>query len=725
MSLNFQETYYGKKIDTSNILNIEDASKLINNRKTIVVTGVTGQDGSHMVDFLLKNTDYLIFGGVRRLSVYNHENIKHIKSDRFHLINFDLTDSHAISRTVEKLQPDYFINFAAQSFVASSWDFARQTWQTNSTAVLDILEAIRLYKPSCRLYQAGSSEEFGNVQYTPQDENHPLKPRSPYGASKAASRQLVKVYRESYGLYAVQGYLFNHECLTEKTPIIIKYKDSGLINILPISEIVPHRRNHLKGKKYISTDNCNYLIWDGGTWSEILTRTATWNDENNDKDIHRIMCRAGFYEATADHISFVKGGMQIKTKDLSVNNELELKPLPEKNNISIVLDEEAELLGLMTAEGYISEDGRGKFTNKDNDLCERVKFLWSKLSSGYTSEYYSQSGFTNRKDIKNINLCGDSNYLKLLRKNLYTETGDKRIPIKILNSNLKTIQIYLKAYNDGDGLKASNQKTEFQGFTTSSYTLASGLCYLLSLLKFRFTLCPEERGDRLYFKININSNNKNISNKGKHLIKSQNEVTKISKLQYSGWLFDLETKSGTFSAGIGFSWVHNSPRRGEEFVTRKITKNIARIYHAIKNNEPFSPLELGNIEAKRDWSDAEDFIEGVWMMLNQDKYNNNYDGTPKEYVFSSNETHTIKEFAEKAFAYAGISGEWIGEAEHTIFINKDKKTLIQINPKFYRPAEVELLLGDYNRARKELNWQPKISFDKLIEKMVQWDLSND
>ena len=378
MSLNFQETYYGKKIDTSNILNIEDASRIINGRKTVVITGVTGQDGSHMVDFLLKNTDYLIFGGVRRLSVYNHENIKHIKSNRFHLINFDLTDSHAISRTVEKLQPDYFINFAAQSFVASSWDFARQTWQTNSTAVLDILEAIRLYKPSCRLYQAGSSEEFGNVQYAPQDENHPLKPRSPYGASKAASRQLVKVYRESYNLYAVQGWLFNHE--------------------------------------------------------------------------------------------------------------------------------------------------------------------------------------------------------------------------------------------------------------------------------------------------------------------------------------------GT--------------RRGEEFVTRKITKNVARIYKAIQNNKIFEPLELGNIEAKRDWSDAEDFIEGIWMMLNQDKYHVNYSGEPKEYILSSNETHTIKEFAEKAFKFAGIDGEWIGEAEHTIFINKDKKTLIQINPKFYRPAEVELLLGNSNKASEELNWRPKISFDKLIEKMVRWDLNN-
>lgn len=378
MSLNFQETYYGKKIDTSNILNIEDASRIINGRKTVVITGVTGQDGSHMVDFLLKNTDYLIFGGVRRLSVYNHENIKHVKSDRFHLINFDLTDSHAISRTVEKLQPDYFINFAAQSFVASSWDFARQTWQTNSTAVLDILEAIRLYKPSCRLYQAGSSEEFGNVQYAPQDENHPLKPRSPYGASKAASRQLVKVYRESYNIYAIQGWLFNHE--------------------------------------------------------------------------------------------------------------------------------------------------------------------------------------------------------------------------------------------------------------------------------------------------------------------------------------------GT--------------RRGEEFVTRKITKNVARIHNTIKNNEEFKPLELGNIDAKRDWSDAEDFIEGVWMMLNQDKYNANYDGTPKEYIFSSNETHTIREFAEKAFTFAGINGEWIGEKEHEVYLSKDKRILIQINSKFYRPAEVELLLGDSNKARKELNWKPKSSFNDLIEKMVKNDIEN-
>jgi GDPmannose 4,6-dehydratase len=209
--MNYNESYHGKKIDTPGILTIEEAAKINFNTKKCIVTGVTGQDGSLMVDYLLKNTDYLIFGGVRRLSVYNHENIKHINSNRFKLINFDLTDPYSISRIIEKIKPEYFINFGAQSFVAGSWDFPRQTWDTNSSAILDILESIRLYKPDCRLYQAGSSEEFGNVIYTPQDEKHPLRPRSPYGASKAASRQLVKVYRDSYNLYAIQGWLFNHE----------------------------------------------------------------------------------------------------------------------------------------------------------------------------------------------------------------------------------------------------------------------------------------------------------------------------------------------------------------------------------------------------------------------------------------------------------------------------------------------------------------------------------
>ena len=182
------------------------------NQNIIVVTGVTGQDGSNMVDFLLKETNYHIVGCVRRLSVPNDENIcEHFTNPRFERVYFDLTDPTSVNQVVKKYQPAFFINFAAQSYVGASWDIPVATWNCTATGVLNILESIRTESPHTKFYNAGSSEEFGDVVYSPQDEKHPLRPRSPYGAAKAAARHLVKVYRESYDLFAVQGWLFNHE----------------------------------------------------------------------------------------------------------------------------------------------------------------------------------------------------------------------------------------------------------------------------------------------------------------------------------------------------------------------------------------------------------------------------------------------------------------------------------------------------------------------------------
>ena len=188
MSQNFKETYYGKKIDTANILNIEDAAKIIKARKTVVITGVTGQDGSHMVDFLLKNTDAIILGATRRLSVPNHRNIAHLKNNpRFKLIELDVTDQLNTEKVIQKEKPDYFINFAANSFVGNSWQMPVNHFMTNALPVLYQLEAINKYCNHCKYYNAGSSEQFGNIDYRPQDINHPFKPRSPYGAPNASS----------------------------------------------------------------------------------------------------------------------------------------------------------------------------------------------------------------------------------------------------------------------------------------------------------------------------------------------------------------------------------------------------------------------------------------------------------------------------------------------------------------------------------------------------------
>lgn len=250
-----------------NILSIDEAKKFANGKKVIIITGVTGQDGSFMVDYLLKNTGYELFGGARRLSVANHENLKHLVDEpRFHLINFDLTDEHSIFQLIQTLQPAYFINFAAQSFVKSSWDFPVQTWITNTTPIINILGAIRIHCPTCRFYNAGSSEEFGNVEYAPQDEAHPLRPRSPYGASKAAARHIVKVNRESYGIYAIQGWLFNHEG-TRRGEEFVTRKITKAVNrikneIANGKEVTPLELGNLDAKRdWSDAEDCVDAVW--------------------------------------------------------------------------------------------------------------------------------------------------------------------------------------------------------------------------------------------------------------------------------------------------------------------------------------------------------------------------------------------------------------------------------------------------------------------------------
>jgi GDPmannose 4,6-dehydratase len=325
-----------------------------------------------MADFLLKFTDLEVYGAIRRLSVPNHKNIEKAKlNPKFKLIEMDLTDEHSMFSTIQEIKPDYFINFAANSFVGNSWHMPANHFDVNALGVMRQLEAIRKICPNCKYYNAGSSEEFGDVMYSPQDLNHPPRPRSPYGASKVAARQIVKVWRDSYKLFAIQGYLFNHE----------------------------------------------------------------------------------------------------------------------------------------------------------------------------------------------------------------------------------------------------------------------------------------------------------------------------------------------------------SERRGEEFVTRKISMNVARIKKELDEGKTPEAFDLGNIEAKRDWSHAYDFVRAVWLMLNEDK--------PKDYLLASGETHTVREFVEKAFEAAEIETHWHEEdnpIDTKLIHNETGSILLKINKDFYRPAEVELLLGDPSEAQKDLHWEKSVDFPTLVRRMVDNDI---
>ena len=177
--------------------------------KKAVITGITGQDGSYLAELLLSR-GYQVIGVVRRLSVPNHERIKHL-GNQIELRSADLLDQLSLMRLIDDVRPTEFYNLAAMSFVPASWDQPLLTGEFNSMGVTRVLEAIRQVDPSIRFYQASSSEMFGKVREVPQSETTPFYPRSPYGVSKTFGHYLTVNYRESYGMFATSGILFNHE----------------------------------------------------------------------------------------------------------------------------------------------------------------------------------------------------------------------------------------------------------------------------------------------------------------------------------------------------------------------------------------------------------------------------------------------------------------------------------------------------------------------------------
>ena len=330
--------------------------------KKALITGITGQDGSYLAELLLEK-NYEVYGIMRRKSVVDYGNASHIK-DKINFIYADMTDVISLISAMRISQADEVYNLAAQSFVATSWEQPLATAEIDAIGVTNMLEAIRTVKPSCRFYQASTSEMFGLVQEIPQKETTPFYPRSPYGVAKLYGHWITKNYRESYDIYACSGILFNHE----------------------------------------------------------------------------------------------------------------------------------------------------------------------------------------------------------------------------------------------------------------------------------------------------------------------------------------------------------SERRGKEFVTRKITDAVAKIKLGKQD-----VLELGNMDAKRDWGHSKDYVKAMWLMLQQE--------TPDDYVIATNETRSVREFVEEAFKCVDIKIKWQGEGVDEVGIDVETNNIVvKINPKFYRPAEVDILLGDPSKAEKNLGWKRDISFKDLVKRMIDNDL---
>jgi GDPmannose 4,6-dehydratase len=652
-----------------------------------LITGITGQDGSYLAELLLEK-DYEVFGMTRRASTENVERIAHLV-DRLNLIQGDLLDPPSLESALRTSEPHEVYNLAAQSFVPTSWNQPVLTAEFTGIGVTRMLEAVRSVDPDVRFYQASSSEMFGKVREVPQNEQTPFYPRSPYGVAKTYGHYITVNYRESFGLFAVSGILFNHECVSARTPLIVRR--NGAMSVETPADLVAL---HRKGRSVQSFEPSEILeIWDGENWTEVHCITATRRRRlDPDHKLLSVEARGGIVELTAHHRMLDDDHEELRADEVEPGSLLAVADdFPDAAHWTVVSPELAELLGLLAADGFASDDGRHvRFTNNDFALRLRVSQLWSQLFLGVGRERSGTSGWSTEREVFSIDLSGVPGIGTWLRSQLYTATRHKRVPPIVLNATPEAQERFLEGYYAGDGLKRGNGMS----VKTNSSVLALGLCWLYHLQGQPASVYAEHRAGKAYYQLNLASRVR-VGAKGQHLRRPPAEVRRIvePEIQDDEWVFDLETESGSFCAGVGRLIVHNSPRRGLEFVTRKISDGVARIKLGVADE-----LRLGNLDAERDWGYAGDYVEAMWLMLQQDEAD--------DYVIATGETHSVREFCELAFSHVGL----------------DAGQYVKSDPEFLRPAEVDQLVGDASKARERLGWHPRHSFRELVDMMVDADL---
>jgi GDPmannose 4,6-dehydratase len=497
-------------------------------------------------------------------------------------------------------------------------------------------------------------------------------------------------YRESYDLHATSGILFNHESICIHTPLLVR--EDGVLAVRTAGELVPLRR---KGRSTQSFEPKTLLeIWDGEQWTQVMAITAT-RRRRTDPD-HRLLsieARAGVVDVTAHHNMLDSVREKVAACEVEPGDRLALADeLPPPPGWTVVGEELAEFLGLMAADGYVGHDGHSIcFTNNDEQLRGRAAALWSRLFLGSSRDWLGSSGWNPDAVVGKVSLTGGRAAAAWLREQLYTGDGLKQVPPIVLNATAEAHEAFIAGYYAGDGLKRGNGAS----ITTNSPVLAQGLCWMYHSAGQPASVYVERREGRSYYRLNLASRAR-VGAKGEHLRRDPAEVRRVERAQVPDdeWTFDVETASGAFCAGVGRLVISNSPRRGLEFVTRKITWHAAAIKLGLA-----SELRLGNLDAERDWGYAKDYVEAMWLMLQRD--------IAEDYVIATGKAHSVRECCEVAFDEAGLG---------------DYEPYVTIDPAFVRPAEVDHLIGDPGKAARDLGWEPRTTFEELIRLMTRADL---
>ena len=660
--------------------------------KVALITGITGQDGSFLAELLLKK-GYEVHGIVRRASTFNTSRINHLykgahnKNPHLFIHYGDLADAESIRKLIYLTKPDEIYNLGAQSHVKVSFDIPEYTSNITGLGALRILEAIKDYQEETdkkiKFYQASSSEMFGSSP-PPQNENTLIAPLSPYGVAKVFAYNASRLYREAYGIFAVNGILFNHESERRGETFVTR----------KITRAIARIKAGLDKKLYLGNLDARRdwgYCYDNKT--EILTKEGWKLFKNIDSSNYvATINKSGVleYDKPTKVIRKKYKGQMITFQ----NRHLDLVVTPNHN--MYVRNAKDKKYKLIQAGQVFKTINKWRF--KKDVLWRGKKKNYFILPS--INKYRSQRLEASKKlDIDNwLEFLGwfiSEGYTGSGKKGLYRVGISQDKKKTEYRNNIRDCIISL-------GLKYSENKHEFivNDKQLWSYLLQFGKAYNKHVPPFIKELPPQQikifldalfKGDG-NGKIDTEKNC-NFYTSSKRLIDDVQEL--LLKCGLSGNIKKHKNRDNAYRINVISKY--NTPSfRGNTNHVLKYTKYSGEIFCCTVPNHVLYVRRDG----KACWSgNSPEYMEAAWMMMQQPK--------PDDYVIGTGETHTVREFVELAFKEAGL-GDW--------------KKYVEIDKRYYRPAEVHSLIADASKAKKMLKWQPKTKFKDLVKIMVQADI---
>jgi GDP-mannose 4,6-dehydratase len=725
--------------------------------KVALLTGITGQDGSLLAEFLISK-GYIVHGLKRRSSSFNTSRIDHLYQDRHNSKNFflhygDLTDSTNLIRIIQEVQPDEIYNLAAQSHVKVSFETPEYTANADGLGALRLLEAIRILglEKKTKFYQACHDKETKlltnngiksysdlneeDLVFTLNEKTHEMELKPILNViSYKYEGEMVKIKNKRIDQLVTP----NHKVIlkfdgindleyvsADKVQTYLKYTNNSTIS-LPKSKFVVKTfnkkinlkdyfdfsdiaKNHFQNIIYeIETNDLLFLagiyIGDGylnstkesfvyketqenrskinGQFTEYLVKDKIekkykscyinfdlpLNDKSREETISILDRNNISYSLTDDTIGF--SSFTLAKVFSTCGNSIEVKEIPEW-----IYDMPDESL-IRLADGLIGSDGhkrknRISYTTISKKLANDVVRLYTKLGN-----YCVINEKKEKKSYIKGRLIGEKLGIKkayVISIN-YNSTKNKIYKNNISYEKYNDVVWCLEVKDNHNFLVIRNGKISFSGNCTSE-------------MFGKVQEIPQTEKTPFY-------------------PRSPYGVAKL----YAHWITINYRESYGIFACSGILFNHESPVRGETFVTRKITRSVAQTYHGLDNI-----LYLGNLDAERDWGHAKDYVEGMWLMLQQDN--------PDDYILSTNRKISVRRFVELAYQEIGIIIKWVGQGIDEIGINSiTGDILVKIDKEYFRPTEVDLLIGDYSKAKEKLGWEPKYRVEELINEMVAEDI---